>query len=90
MMPSMDGWRDGWKKLHGKWPRHPLLYVMNPNTISLQGKANKTFFFVLLMKKWFWFRFSQSSYYPSQKILELKTQGSLKFYGIEVRDSFEK
>jgi hypothetical protein len=25
-----------------------------------------------------------------EKILELKTQGSLRFYGIEVRDSFEK
>jgi hypothetical protein len=32
MMPSMDGWwdewMDGWKKLHEKRPRHPLLYVI--------------------------------------------------------------
>jgi hypothetical protein len=30
MMPSMDGWWDGWMdgKLHEKWPRRPLLYVM--------------------------------------------------------------
>ncbi len=39
MMPSMYEWRDGrmdgritwWKKLHGKRPRHPLLYVTTTN-----------------------------------------------------------
>jgi len=41
MMPSMDGWWDKWadgwvmwwKKLHAKWPRRPLLYVIIPMTI---------------------------------------------------------
>jgi hypothetical protein len=29
MMPSMDGWQDGWmdEKFHEKRPRRPLLYV---------------------------------------------------------------
>jgi hypothetical protein len=31
MDDGTDGWIDGWKKLHEKQPRCPLLYVMFPN-----------------------------------------------------------
>jgi hypothetical protein len=46
MDDRMDGWVDGWtghmKKLHEKWPRHPLLYVMADEKQKLQNEANET------------------------------------------------
>ncbi len=48
MMPSMDEWRDGWidgrvtwwKKLHEKWSRRPLLYVIYHMKIHLSNNTN--------------------------------------------------
>jgi hypothetical protein len=31
----MDDGMDGWKKLHGKQPRHPLLYVTRDNGLPI-------------------------------------------------------
>jgi len=61
---------------------------MNPNTISLpwQARPTKLFSLSFFMKKEFWFWFSLRLLSIFKKSLELKTQGSLKFYGIEARD----
>jgi hypothetical protein len=38
MMPSMDGFWDGWMdgKFHEKRPRRPLLYVISPDNLPLE------------------------------------------------------
>jgi hypothetical protein len=42
MMGWMDGWVTWWKKLHEKWPRHLLLYVIvNELWINCKWIKNK-------------------------------------------------